>query len=423
MNLLEAVTASGWADGVVIGDDARGLLESLQDAGTPDRRATLVVDAALPGALGARLPAGATLTWALARAGNGFRMTLTLSGATSLPLPGANAASRTEEGTGVRRRARLTATGPLTFQVTGAVVIEGRPARVTTVTTNGLRLTPNSASLLLPAGIGLTAPAGFSLAGADRVEVVLPTELPLLGGLVIPADLALGGDQALVAEVPVRLRAPDPDVTGTIGWRTGPRPGLTDLVPVSISLALALPGGSLGLLPTGGAATRLRLEASRPVDAPDALRIAVGVESDAAEGIVHVPHSPAAKIPGAVVALAPGVLAETGGAAASVAALLAAAAFAQAVTTRGGYTVHSAVVEAATSGTVSFRLDVSGSVSLAPWGVSNFLRISMDEARPLRVRWRDSSPHPMSSHCRFRLWCSLNFECIIEMKCSHPPLQ
>lgn len=388
MNLLQVVTDSEWADGVVVGEDARSLLASLQDAGTPDRRATLTADAVLPGALGAGLPAGTTITWALVRSGNGFHMTLTFAGAASLPLPGVSAATRTESGTGVHRRARLEATGVLTLQVTGAVVIEGRPQRVTTITANGLRLAPSSPGMLLPGGIGLTVPAGFALGGAHRVEFVLPGEVPLFGGLVIPADLAIGG-QAIAAEVPVRLRAPDPEVTGTITWRTGPSPALVDLVPVAISLALDLPDGPLGPLPTGDASTRLRLEASRPVDASDELRIAVGVESDAPEGVVHVPHSQAAKVPGAMVALAPGVLAEVGGTGASVAALLAAAAFAQAVTTRGGYTVHSAVIEAATSGAVSLRLDVSGSVSVAPWGVSNFLRISMEENRPLRVRWRD----------------------------------
>src|SRR5262245_26624506 len=121
MNLLQRVTDSPLAAGVVIGDDARALLESLQDAGTPDQRATLTADAALPSAFGASLPAGATLKWQLVGAGNGFRMTLTLAGAASLPVPGVSAASRTESGAGVRRRARLTATGALTFGLTGAI--------------------------------------------------------------------------------------------------------------------------------------------------------------------------------------------------------------------------------------------------------------------------------------------------------------
>ncbi|BDZ54040.1 hypothetical protein [Agromyces marinus] len=390
MTLLGKVLGSGWAAGVVLGDDVRLLLDSLEEIATPAGGARLTADAAIPGALGAGLPSGTTVRWALARAGNGFRMTLTLEGAASQPVPGVAAASRTESGTGVRRRARLTQTGAgaLTMQLTGAVVIEGKPQRVTTITANGLRLVPSSPSMLLPGGIGLTAPTGFTVGPGQRVEFVLPGDVPLFGGLVIPADLALGG-RAITAEVPVRLRAPDPEVTGTIAWRTGPAPSLVDLVPVAISLALDLPVGALGPLPTGDTSTRLRLDASRPVDEPDRLRLAVGVESDAAEGVVHVPHSQAAKVPGAMVALAPGVLAEIGGTAASVAALLAAAAFAQAVTTRGGYTVHSAVIEAATSGPVSLRLDLSGSVSVAPWGVSNFLRISMDQNRPMRVRWRD----------------------------------
>ncbi|WP_430645146.1 hypothetical protein [Agromyces sp. GXS1127] len=390
MTLLDEVLGSGWAGGVVLGDDARLLLDSLDELANPAGRARLTADAAIPGALGATLPSGTTVRWALVRAGNGFRMTLTLEGAASQPVPGVAAASRTESGTGVRRRARLTqaGAGALTVQLTGAVVIEGRPQRVTTITANGLRLVPSSPSMLLPGGIGLTAPTGFTLGPNQHVEFVLPGDVPLFGGLVIPADLALGG-QTITAEVPVRLRAPDPEVSGTISWRTGPGPELIDLVPVSISLSFDLPDGPLGPLPTGDASIRLRLDATRPVDAPDELRLAVGVESDAAEGLVHVPHSPSAKVPGAMVALAPGVLAEIGGTAASVAALLAAAAFAQAVTTRGGYTVHSAVIEAATSEGVSLRLDVSGSVSVGSWGVSNFLRIGMDENRPMRVRWRD----------------------------------
>ncbi len=389
MSLLDDVLASGWANGVVFADDARQLLSSLDTVATPAGQARFTADATIPGALGARLPSGTTVQWALARAGNGFRMTLTLAGAASQPVTGLTAASRTESGTGVRRRARLTPAGALTLQLTGAVVIEGRPKRVTSITANGLRLAPSSPSMLLPGGIGLTTTGGFTLGpAAQRIAFVLPADLPLFGGLVILADLALGG-QAVSAEVPVRLRAPDPEVTGSLTWRTGPNPALADLVPVGISLALDLPDGPLGTLPTGDASPRLRLDASRPVDEPDQLRLAVGVESDAAEELVHVPHSPAAKVPGAMVALAPGVLAEIGGTAASVAALLAAAAFAQAVTTRGGYTVHSAVIEASTSEGVTLRLDVSGSVSVASWGVSNFLRISMDENRPMRVRWRD----------------------------------
>lgn len=390
MTLLDQVLGSGWADGVVLDDDARLLLHSLDEIAAPAGHARLTSDATIPGALGARLPSGTTVRWALARAGNGFRMTLTVESAASQPVPGVAAASRAESGTGVRRRVRLTQAGAggLTMQLTGAVVIEGRPQRVTTITANGLRLVPSSPSMLLPGGIGLTAPTGFTVGPNQRVEFVLPGDVPLFGGLVIPADLALGG-QAITAEVPVRLRAPDPQVSGTISWRTGRTPALVDLVPVAISLAFDLPDGALGPLPTGDASPRLRLDASRPVDEPDGLRLAIGVESDAAEGLVHVPHSPVAKVPGAMVALAPGVLAGIGGTAASVAALLAAAAFAQAVTTRGGYTVHSAVIEAATSEGVSLRLDVSGSVSVGSWGVSNFLRISMDENRPMRVRWRD----------------------------------
>ena len=87
-----------------------------------------------------------------------------------------------------------------------------------------------------------------------------------------------------------------------------------------------------------------------------------------------------------MVALAPGVARRDRGRRASVAALLAAAAFAQAVTTSGGYAVAFRRRRGRDLGSaVSLRLDVSGSVSVAPWGVSNFLRISMDENRPLRV--------------------------------------
>ncbi|GAA2041615.1 hypothetical protein GCM10009819_29510 [Agromyces tropicus] len=389
MNLLEKVSGSGWADGIVIGDDARALLEALEDAGTPDRRATLATVAIVPGALGAQLPAGAAISWTLARAGAGFRMTLTFAGTTSLPFPDVQAATRTDVGTGVRRRARLSPAGPLTAALTGDVVIEGRPHKMATIAAPALGLAPSSPHLLLPSGIGLSVPSPLRLSARNALEVVLPDALPLLGGLVVPADLAFDGG-AIEAEVPVRLRDPDPTVDGALAWRTGPDADLRDLVPVSVSLALTLPDGPLGPLPTGDPRIRLRVQASRPVEAPAALRLAVGVDSDAPEGIVHVPHAPSAKVPGAVVALAPGVLAETGGAAASVAALLAGAAFAQAVTTAGGYTVHSADIEAATAdGRLSLRLDVSGSVSIAPWAVSTFLKISMDAARPMRVRWRE----------------------------------
>src|SRR4029450_10610667 len=112
-----------------------------------------------------------------------------------------------------------------------------------------------SPSMLMPGGIGLTATAGVTLGGAQRVEFVLPSEVPLFGGLVIPADLSIGG-QAIVAEVPVRLRAPDPEVTGTIAWGTGPSPALTELVPGAISLTLDLPDGPLGPLPTGDGSKR-----------------------------------------------------------------------------------------------------------------------------------------------------------------------
>src|SRR5262249_40544422 len=140
------------------------------------------------------------VTWTLSEhpgAGGGFALLVTgAAAAAGVAVGVVDAADRTDMGT-EPARATLTPTGvPVTVAFAGDLTISGSQAQpAAVVPAAGARAVLSSRHLLLPGGFGLSLPTAEIPLGASgpqpsALEVIVPAELPIVGGLVLPVDLA-----------------------------------------------------------------------------------------------------------------------------------------------------------------------------------------------------------------------------------------
>ncbi|MGV9599913.1 hypothetical protein ACWDR1_24955 [Streptosporangium sandarakinum] len=408
--LLDLLQQSPAASGVVIPSPVADLLRSvtLHDpapAGLPPLRGSATASTApVPRAFGAAL--SGEVSWNLAREsqpGDGFILSLSGGvGGAGVPAPGVEAATRSDLGTGPAR-AVLTSTGAQArVAFVGGMVVRGS-------VTGGVSVAPGADAhavvsarhLLLPGGVGLSLggtrlPITDGGPGLGALELVLPSTLPVGGGLVLPATLS---PSAAGTDVTVTVPRTPPNgsganASGALTFRLGPEATLADLVPLVLSVVLELPGGGRPFGATGpqiGETVRVRATASRPPDDPAALSVAVSAQSDGAQGLVRVAEGvdTADVAAGVTAVLGPAMAARAGtaGLAALGAIFTAARAFGTTFASVGGMVLHGVTLQASATDTqVPVLLDIEGSVQAKTWEAGP-LRIGMD--RPMRVRWRN----------------------------------
>lgn len=385
MSIIPDLTALGHLAGVVVPDPVKALLDAL-DVG-PGGAAT--VNAEVPLLLGAALPVGAAFQWSVV----GTELRLTLAAEVTTPaIPLVFEATVAPEGTGSRARLRYTATANgLRFAVGGTIVVALAPTAAVRI--ENVTLTASKPDIALPGGFGLSLPAPIGIldgiADLGSVTFALPSIVPVLGGLPLSVRLdTVGESQDLRVDIPTTAVG-DGSVSGALAWQLAPSFSLADLVPTLTDVALALPAGTT---PLGAAGPRieetvsLRAVLSRPADDPTALSIAVTAESDAPDGLVAGDDIPL----GITIVLAPAIAARAGAAGtASVAALYAAAtALGSTLAESGGYVLHGVTLEAAPiAGKLTVTLDLEGAVDITDMNLG-VASITMDDARPMRVRWR-----------------------------------
>ncbi|WP_157516730.1 hypothetical protein [Mycobacterium sp. MS1601] len=406
-SLLDVIRQNPVAGTTVLPPAVAALLEKVQLPGPVPTGPLPYTDSAsatggvIPGAFGAALDG--PVTWTLTQQpGEGF--VLQVSGATAAtgaPIGAVRAANRTDLDT-TPQRATLTPTGfPLTVAFAGALTISGSSTQPATVTAGaGARAVLSTRHLLLPGGFGASLPSTELHLTADGphlgdVEFIVPTRLPIVGGLVLPADVATvaAGIDVVVPVPRTPAGAAGPHVSGTMTFRLDADASLADLVPLAMSALFELPSGA-SPFGTGGPpvaeTVRIRVTASRPPDDPAAIQVAVTAESDGVAGLARVDQSSdsSAVAAGVTTVLGPAMAARAGTAGAAALGVLysAASGFGPAFASIGGMVLHSVTLQATTStSSVPVTLDVEGSVQAKEWHAGPLLRIGMN--RPMRVRW------------------------------------
>ncbi|NKS56162.1 hypothetical protein GS504_00845 [Rhodococcus hoagii] len=422
LDVLQQMPAAG---GVPLPTLVADLLRSIEPHGPtpvdilPIQGSATAGGALVPGGFGATL--SGEVSWNLTQApnpGDGFALGLSggIAGA-GVPAPGVEAATRTDLVGTNPARAELTSTGaPVTVAFAGAITIAGSSTRGVSITPGtDAHAAVSAEHLLLPSGIGMSlhnteVPLTADGPSFGAVEFVLPSMLPIVGGLVLPATLtpSLAGTDITVTVPRTPATGSGVNLSGTLNFRLCPDTVLADLVPLALSLVLELPGGGRPLGDSGpqiGETLRVRATASRPPADPAALSIAVSAESDGAEGLVHVEEGAGAAevAAGVTTVLGQAMAARAGtvGLAALGAIFGAAEAFAPRFASRGGMVLHGVTLQASPASTeVPVLLDIEGSVEgpveqspaegpvqNGPWTAGPLLSIWMD--RPMRVRWRN----------------------------------
>lgn len=404
MTLLDLLPAA-----TVVPRPVESLLTSLAP-NAAGNMATVNNATVVPQLLGAALPTGATVPFAVTDGGGPFALDLTLTGLALDAPAGALAATRAVVGAGSMARVRYTAAGGgVGFGVVGGLRISvgaGNTAQISL--SPGLALTANGREILLPSGFGLRLPQHITVAGANLVltdmEIALPADIPLLGGLAINASLDIG-PQRLDVDVPITAAgAGGPDIGGSLHWSLPAGSGLDDFAPTTVDVTLTLPAGSTPLPHTpvsGGPPVNrrvtLRAGISRLPGDPGALSSTVTAEAHGPDGLLSspTPSTTGDIAAGITAALAPAIAAATGNpTAASLGALFGSASVLANHVAAGGYTLHSVTLDAGTrtsdTGAAAIRvsLEISGAVAIKPLGIPP-IKISMAPARPLRVRWRN----------------------------------
>jgi hypothetical protein len=413
-SLLDVVRQSPLAATTILPQPVADLLGSVTlpgavPAGPPPLAGTgTAAGALIPSALSSAI--NGPVTWTLSEQPGGDGFVLRVAGAVAgagAPVAMVQAATRDDLAT-EPARATLTATGaPVTVAFAGDVVVRGGPTQVAALRPDaGARAVLSARHILLPGGFGLSLPTAEIALNEDgpalrALELIVPSVLPIVGGLVLPADLttvAVGTDVTVpVPRTPAA--AGGPHVSGTLTFHLSADASLADLVPMALSVALELPGGGS---PFGGSGPlvpetiRVRVSASRPPDDPAAVQVAVTAESDGTQGLVHITEAEEASAvaAGVTTVLGPAMAARAGVAGAAALGVLFAAAegfqnaFAPAPFKLGGMVLHGVTLQASTTeAAVAVILDVEGAVQANSWEVGPLLRIGM--SRPMRVRWRN----------------------------------
>jgi hypothetical protein len=407
-SLLDVLRQNPVTSGTVVPPALASVLDSVTLPGPPPgpqlplSGSGTAGSAPLGGALGAAL--SGTVAWTLEQQGaDGFLVHLTgVTANAGVPAPAVQAAIRTDLGTSPPRAA-LTPTGaPLTVAFAGGLTIAGSPTRPASLGLDAdAHAVLSARHLLLPGGFGLSLPTTeIALATTGprlgAVEVVLPVALPIVGGLVLPADLAAhGGADVTVTVPPTPAGGTGPHVSGTLTLHLGADITPADLVPLAVSVVLELPGGGTPFGAGGPQVpetVRVRASASRPPGDPAALRVAVTAESDGTQGLAHVTEAgdPSAVAAGITTVLGPAMAARAGAAGLAALGVLYAAArgFGSVFASLGGMVLHGVTLQASATDTqVPVTVDVEGAVQAKQWDVGPLLKIAMN--RPMRVRWRN----------------------------------
>lgn len=403
MTLLDLLPA-----GLVVSRPIESLLSSLAP-NAAGNAATVTNTTVVPGLLGTAMGTGATVPIAVTNAGGPFTLSLTLTGLTLDAAAGVVAATRAVIGAGSMSRVRYTAAGGgIGFGVVGGLRITVGAGNTAQLSLGpGLALTATGTAILLPSGFGLRLPQQITVAGdglvLEDLELALPADIPLFGGLAVNTSLNVG-PHGLDVDVPIIAPgAAGPDIRGSLRWHLPPDSSLDEFAPTAVDVALTLPAGSTPLphTPVAGGPPVDRRVAFRaaisrlPGDAAS-LSATVSAEAHGADGMLSSPDPPTTGdiAAGITAALAPAIAAATGNpTAAGLGALFAAAAALDNRVAAGGYTVHSVTLDAGTrtsdtAAEVRVSLDISGAVAIKPLGVPP-IKIWMDTTRPLRVRWRN----------------------------------
>lgn len=405
-SLLDVVRQSPLAASTVVPSAVASLLDSVTLPGPvpagPGPHAGTGTGAVIPGALSAAL--SGPVNWTLSQHGGGDGFVLRVTGAAAgvgAPVTAVQAASRDDLAT-EPPRASMTPTGaPVTVAFAGDLTISGSPDRPAAVTPDAAaRCVLSSRHMLLPGGFGVSLPSpDIALSGPQlgAIEFIVPAELPIVSGLVLPADLsalAPGADVTVpVSRTPADLDGPH--VSGSMRFHLDADASLSELVPLAASVVLELPGkgapfGAAG--PQVPETIRVRVTASRPPGDPAAVRVAVAAESNGTAGLAHVSESgnASAIAAGVTTVLGPAMAARAGAAEGAALGVLytAAQGFGPAFASLGGMVLHAVTLQAsATGGKVPVTLDVEGAVQAKQWEVGALLKIGMN--RPMRVRWRN----------------------------------
>lgn len=376
--------------GVVVGEPLATFLRAVSVG--PGGQAT-IPPGRIPSLLGLSVTAPATGT-AILSAGAPFSLQLDLPAITVAAPAAVSAAVRNAVGSGGNQRVTYSSPSPLTFTITGRLLVSVSADGVATLAPgDSFTITPSTPTMLLPNGFGLALPAtmtahdgAFAL---PNVELAMPANIPLVGGLLAICTLTLGPNGI---DVTLPFTSPLPGVTGTLTWRVGADADLDALAPTGISIALALPSATptapVAQGPVGSHSVTFRFAASRLPGDPTSFTTTLSAESTAPDGLLSTgpSDSPGDKAGALAVVLAPAVISATGSApAAGLAATIAAAATLQTFANRGGVTMHRLSFTGSTGGV---QLDVSGAVAVKDLGIPP-ITISMRPDHPLRVRWNN----------------------------------
>ncbi|MFI6761037.1 hypothetical protein ACIBF5_18065 [Micromonospora sp. NPDC050417] len=255
-----------------------------------------------------------------------------------------------------------------------------------------------------PAWRGLSIP---------ELKLYVPRGVPLAGGTTVTASLSLTSPAGVDATATVRLPAVDgrPELTATVEWRDPAATRLGDLLPTLVDIVAVLPIDgttvpALGeeLTVGGGNPTRVRVRYARdPRQNPVVIGFTAALESDGDQGLIAVRATAQSSVaPKAVItaaALATAVMADApkppprpgdDGSGALVHGLLVAALGLSALLTQQGQVVvHGVTIGYTTASVFDFTVDYSADIVVKPLtvGGGNGFGVSMDPARPMRVRF------------------------------------
>ncbi|MEQ4299947.1 hypothetical protein ABNF97_00920 [Plantactinospora sp. B6F1] len=406
----------------------------------------IVANPALPGFLSFTLATGRPVVVTVVGNQNNWSVDIALLG-TADPLfylpttPALLPAEPRSGGTGAGRQewlepvaGRLRVEGELVVRVTG---IAGQAARMRLLP-KGLsedelitvRLDP-PAMLFGTTGVGMSFTGGVILiddnptmspAGQDpawrglsipELSLYVPRGVPLGGGTKVTASLSMTSPAGVDATATVRLPSADgrPELTATVEWRDPAATRLGDLIPTLVDIVAVLPIDGMTvpavgeeLTVGGGAPTRIRVRYSRdPRQNPVVVGFTAALEADGDQGLISVRATPQSSVaPKAVVtaaALATAVMADApkppprpgdDGSGALVHDLLVAAlGLSTVLTQQGQVVVHGVTIGYSTASVFDFTVDYSADIVVKPLtvGGGNGFGVSMDPARPMRVRF------------------------------------
>ncbi|MFT4088538.1 MAG: hypothetical protein QM658_15560 [Gordonia sp. (in: high G+C Gram-positive bacteria)] len=346
--------------------------------------------------LGASLPKGVAVDYTL-RTLPDFALDFDLPGVTVTAPSVVRGGTGKPGGSATSPRTVVTpSAAPLTFTATGSlkVTVSAGSARLSALS---LTLKASSDYLVLPGDFALHVPRPITIHD-DHIDfgntaLVLPPTLPFLGGLALPVSIS--GDLSGLS-VDATVDGPAIGLTGitaTIGWRVPGPMSLADLVPTSLEVAYTTTPGTVPGGPVSDRPLTLRLTGSRPPDEPGAFSMSLSAEATSAGGILSAGPSndPAAVAAGIATVLAVGVAAlPSAQSGLTLAAALAGGAGLAGMASKGGVTLDRMALDADTraGGSASLSVDVTGAVHPKRF-TAGPVEISVDDDRPMKVRWRD----------------------------------